>query len=165
MRVYTIYHKASDPAVVLGRADETLFIKEGFSWAALFGQIFWLLSHRLWIASAIYLAALIIILVLGGLLGAAWLATLLAILMIGLGFEANDIRGFFLMARDYNIIGITEGSSLGACERQFFTDLEETVQAQPKNPAKQPETSQLVVSPSFSSEEETAIGLFPKPGV
>ncbi len=166
MRVYTIYHKASQPADILRRADEVVFVKEGFNWGALYGQIFWLLAQRLWIASVIYLAGFVILLVLGNMLGGTTVtAILLGALMIGLGLEANDIRGFFLTAHDHNIIGIIEGPSLGACERQFFTDLEASAQLRPKSPSKQPTANLPVVSPAFSDEGETAIGLFPKPGV
>jgi len=166
MRVYTIYHKASQPADILKHADEVVFVKEGFSWGAFFGQIFWLLTKRLWIASAIYLAGFVILLVLGNLLdGVTGTTILLGALIFGLGLEANDIRGYFLTLKGHNIIGIIEGVSLGACERQFFADLETSVQLQPTNPNKQPTANPPVISPALSDEGETAIGLFPKPGV
>jgi Protein of unknown function (DUF2628) len=166
MTVYTIYHRTSQPADIIRQSGEAVFVKEGFSWAALFTQIFWLLFNRLWIASAVYVAGLALLPAIGGMLGgSAGAVIVLGGLMIALGFEANDIRGFFLSLHGYKTVGLVEGGSLGECERQFFSDIERAARLQPKAAAKQPKAITPVISASLSEQAETPIGLFPKPGV
>ena len=166
MRTYTIYHQANSPADILKSADGAIFVKDGFSKAGLFGQLFWLLAHRLWIAAAIYSAILVLVVIFGSLLaGQAGGAIFLAAIIIGFAIEANDIRTFFLSIRGYKLVGVIEGASLGACEQQFFRNLEKSLQS-PSIPAHQRlQKPPILPSPSLVKEEETAIGLFPKPGV
>ncbi len=63
MKIFSIHHRSTDPAIILSEGLETRFVKEGISWAALFFSPLWLVFHRMWLvlfgAFLLYAAALV----------------------------------------------------------------------------------------------------------
>lgn len=55
MTVYSVYEPSGD-ASVEARAGRIAFVKEGFSWVALFVPLLWLLYQRMWLELVAYLA-------------------------------------------------------------------------------------------------------------
>ena len=49
MTVYSVYEPPIEAPDVAERADRLTFVKEGFSWPALFVPLLWLLYYRMWI--------------------------------------------------------------------------------------------------------------------
>ena len=83
MRFYTIHLNSVDAAEIIRRGEEATFIKEGISWPALFIQVFWLIYHRLWIASLVYIAVFVLFLAAFNWLEMGILGPLVIIAMMG----------------------------------------------------------------------------------
>ena len=122
MLSYTIHEPPTAAADKLDRAEQLLFVREGFSWsAALFGP-FWLLGHQLWWALLGYLVVIV-----GGyaVLAAVGLADQLfgtfALLVNALiGFEGDNLRRWQLARRGWQTVGVVTGRTALECERRFF---------------------------------------------
>lgn len=122
MIVYTV-HEPSHPAQPLdARADEVIFIKEGFTWRGFLFAPLWLLFNALWFE---FIAALLLVAgaaagltVLGLKDQAGGIAYLLLILIIG--FEGNGLRRWRLERKGYVYLASVAGHSLEECERRFF---------------------------------------------
>ena len=154
MNVYTVHLKGSqDDLATLERA---VFVREGFSWAALIFGPLWLLWNRLWLALAVWLA-------LEGAL-AIWsayaapahsiTAALQGLMHLALGFEASQLRRGALARRRFQNVGLVQGRQLMDAERAFFVG---AIQARTKAPS---ETS----SASPRTRPPDMIGLFPSAG-
>ena len=89
MRIYT---------AMLKRDAEPVLVREGFSWGALLFGPLWLAVHRAWIAAAVGLAALVLILALAPQPAAGILLVGLALI---LGFTGQDLRRWALERRGF----------------------------------------------------------------
>lgn len=123
MLVFTV-HEPARPAVDLDdRADELVFVREGFSMPAFLFGPFWLAVHRLWLPLVLYVVAFLLLLglfqVLPGGSGAVGIVLTLAAMAFGL--EANSIRRWGLSRRDYQMIGTAAGKTFEECEHRFLT--------------------------------------------
>ena len=118
MRVYT-YHERPGSSALL---DEPILIREGFSWAAAFFSVFWTLWHRLWLAAAYLLVAVLALeaaLALSGadpLVRVATTAGLAAII----GYCANDWRRAKLRRQGFGLAGVVTARSMDAARRRWF---------------------------------------------
>ncbi len=121
---YTIYEPLEPQKELVARADELVFVKDGFSFWAMTGSVLWMIYHHLWLPLAGFLGAIIVLSTLAHLLGASPGAG--GILFIGssiaFGFLANDIRRMDLERGDYQMIGAIAGHTRIECERRFFND-------------------------------------------
>jgi len=122
MIVYTV-HEPGVPAKSLDeRADEVIFIKEGFSWWGFLLGPLWLLFNALWFEFIV--AVLVAAGVAAGLLQlglkdqAGGIAYLLLMLIIG--FEGNGLRRMRLERKGYAYLASVAGNGLEECERRFF---------------------------------------------
>jgi hypothetical protein len=123
MLVYTVHEPARPAASLDDRADELVFVKEGFSMPAFLFGPFWLAVHRLWLPLVLYVAALLLLLgifqILPGGSGAVGIVLTLAAMAFGL--EANSIRRWGLSRREYQLIGTAAGKTFEECEHRFLT--------------------------------------------
>jgi len=121
--VYTVYEPPGDETDLAARAAKIAFVKEGFSWPALFVPAFWLIFQRMWLELIVFL---VVILALPWLFGggehgqeiAGWATVALTVLF---AFEANDLRGWALQRRGYRFAAVTAGRDRMEAERTFFT--------------------------------------------
>ena len=121
---YTIYEPGKPRSGLVARADDLVFVKDGFSLWAMIGSFFWLIYHHLWLPLIGFFV------VLAGLLGLSQLfgaspdtgGILFLGLSIALGFLANDIRRAVLKRQQYVVIGAIAGHSKIECERRFFAN-------------------------------------------
>ncbi len=121
---YTIYEPFDPQKELVARADELIFIKDGFSLWAMIGSVFWMIYHHLWIPLIGFLLAIGLLTGLAHLFGAAPGAggILFVGLSIALGFLANDIRRAVLERQQYKMIGAIAGHTKIECERRFFSN-------------------------------------------
>jgi hypothetical protein len=106
-----------------GPDRDALFVRDGFSWAALLFGPFWALWHRLWwvalgmFAVALALAATEALLALDPATGSVlWTAISLIF-----GFEGNDWRRAGLAARGFVERGPVSGADIGEAELRWFS--------------------------------------------
>lgn len=122
MIVYTVYESGKPAQDLEKRAENLVFIKEGFTWwGFLFGPL-WLLLTQLWLE---FIFALVLAAGIGvGLaqLGfreqAPGLVNLLLMLLIG--FEGNDLRRWRLERKGYVYVASVAGRNMEECEHRFL---------------------------------------------
>jgi len=168
--VYSVYEPPKAPADIFLRAEALAFVKEGFSWTALFVPAFWLLYHRMWIELAIFIAIFAVLPFAFGLDRqneelVGWIGIVLVVLF---AFEANDLRSASLERRGYRLAGVAMGSDRTEAELDFFRHwLLQQAKAEPAVPALAPAPAPRhdvkAAPPSGSGEREEVIGLFPRP--
>jgi hypothetical protein len=151
---YTIHEPAgllSDP---LERAEAIDFVKEGFSWFALFIPLLWLILA----AYVIVMLSVPVFLAIAGIpqTVSGWITTFLGIIF---AMYANDLLRWRLSRRNYRFVGAVTGRNLEECELKFFSSWqgpEETViPPAPAVAASRPKSGRKRTS------EEEVIGLFP----
>jgi hypothetical protein len=122
MRTYTIHEHPEPVADRLDRAEQLVFVKDGFSWAAALFAPLWLILHRLWWPLIGYLAisAALQIVQKTASLEQAWPALAGFALSLLIGFEADTLRRWGLARRGWRMVGTVTGGSAVECERRFF---------------------------------------------
>lgn len=122
MQTYTVHEKPQPAADRIDRAQDLVFVKDGFVWlAALFAPI-WLLVHRIWWGLLGYVALIAALQVAGKALALSdtWTSVLALAVNVIFGFEASSLRRWALARRGWTMVGAVAGKTLEACERQFF---------------------------------------------
>ncbi len=119
---YMVYEPRETQKDLVARADEVVFVRDGFSFWAMVLPIFWMIYHRMWLALAGFVVTFLSLVLLGELFGAAPEND--GFLFLGLSvifsFLANDIRRIYLERHDYRLVGSLAGFSQTECERRFF---------------------------------------------
>ncbi len=164
MTLYSIYEPGDEQSDLDARADRVAFVKDGFSWPALFFPALWLIFHRMWIELIVLLIAFAALqwLYVSSVDGRAVLELAGFALVLLFAFEANDLRGFALARRGYQLIGVAMGEDREMAELSFFRSWLPR-QSGPKAPEggkPRPAPGPTRLRPS---EGEEVIGLFPRP--
>jgi Protein of unknown function (DUF2628) len=136
MIVCTVHEPGHPQQALDARADDVVFIKEGFTWWGFLFTSLWLLFNALWLEfiGVLFLAvALAAGLVEAGLRDQVWIVSLLFMLLIG--FEGNGLKRWRLERKGYVYLASVAGDSLEDCERRFFDAwLPSKAPPQPKTP-------------------------------
>ena len=165
MAAYSVYEPPKPAPDLFERADKLAFVKEGFSWPALFVPLLWLIYQRMWIEFFLLLA---VYAALQAAFGtdpqgqalAAWASVAVGVLF---AFEANDLRTLALERRGYSFAGVAIGRDRTEAERAFFTFWLPQQQTRAPKPEREsaPSAESKPVAPVRGGEE--VIGLFPRP--
>ena len=156
MKAFTIHARPDDPP------ERFTFVKDGFSWPALFVPVLWILWHRLWLTLLFGVAFVMVVAWTGRLAGedmAAWVAILGTLLF---ALEANNIRRLSLESRGFDEMGFSSGRDLDEAELHFFDRWASDAHA----PATKGEAiSRAAYSPRARAHgaDEPILGLFPEP--
>ena len=121
-KAYTVHEKPS-PAVTKGdRAEELVFVKDGFSLFAALVPPIWMIINRLWLVLAGYLIGIFGLIVIFSVLNIndSWLSYISLALSIIIGFEADSLIRWTLERRAWRQIGHITGANSEECERRFF---------------------------------------------
>jgi hypothetical protein len=122
MIVYTVHEPEPHAQSLEERADDIVFVKEGFTWWGFLLGPLWLLFNRLWfefIAALLLSGAAAAVLVAAGMRDEApGLANLLIMLIVG--FEGNDLKRWRLDRKGYAFLASVAGRDFEECERRFF---------------------------------------------
>ena len=124
MAVYTILEHDDPPADRVDRAEQLMFVRDGFTWNAALLPPFWFAANQAWAGLIGYLLAAGAIVGAGKLLGLAplWAGVGIVALHVFAGLEAGNIVRAELTRRGWNLIGTVSGRSLEECQRRFFDD-------------------------------------------
>ena len=162
---YSVYEPSPSASDLVERADRLAFVKDGFSWPALFFPAFWLIYHRMWIELVILLGVLAgLQFAFGGDSQGAELAGWVSIaIAIVFGLEGNDLRAAALGRRGYRLAGIASGRDRSTAELSFFRAwLPQQAKAR-RAPEPDSERHGQVAAAAMGGEGEEVIGLFPRP--
>jgi Protein of unknown function (DUF2628) len=164
--LYSVYEAPSEAGDLEDRADSLVFVKEGFSWPALFVPGVWLLFQRMWLELVLFLG---LFLVLGWVFGPSepgkmmfgWLSLALVVLF---AFEANDLRRTALERRGYKLTGTAIGQNRDDAELAFFRSwLPQQERGRQRDVPPDRPGNAAIPAPRTSGEAEGVIGLFPRP--
>jgi hypothetical protein len=164
--VYTVYEPpGGNEADVAVRAEKIAFIKDGFSWLALFVPVLWLIFQRMWLELIAYIAIIASVSWAFGAEGpgrqiGGWVVLGFTLLF---AFEANDLRGWALRRRGYQFAGVAAGRDRYAAERSFFEGwLPQQRRAMPPVPPAQKSSAPKAAKPPRGGDGDEVIGLFPQ---
>jgi uncharacterized protein DUF2628 len=169
MAIYTVHEPPlRAPARSAPEPEGFIFVRDGFSFAALLFGPLWMLRHRMWLALLGYgvvVAALSLVLKLQASAGVGSIVWALVALL--LGFEAGTLRRFTLGRRGYRNIGIVVGDDLELAERRFFDawGRKEAAGRTDSSAAAAPGGAPaLTPAPRMPRSTPDVLGLFPEPG-
>ena len=122
MALYSVYEPAEPPADPVERADALVFVKDGFSWPALFLAPFWLLYHRMWIGLVLFIGGVILLDFVLSLneLGEAVSGWAAVAYLFFFAMEANALRRYSLERKGYELAGMAFGGNRDEAEVTFF---------------------------------------------
>lgn len=122
MSLYTVHEPPELAIDRMERAEQMLFLKDGFNWAAFVIAPVWLLMNRLWLGLALYVGASIAIA--AGFsaldLHPGWISLATVGLHAVVGYEAHALQVYDLERRGWSQAGAVMGASEPECERRFF---------------------------------------------
>jgi hypothetical protein len=145
MAIYRVFQRPERPA------GEAVFVREGFSGAAMIFSAVWALWNRMWIVAA----ALVVCLVAFGFLdsyiaiGDQFLAVVNVAFGFVLGLEAEQLRSWSLEHAGYRECGVVQGEGIEDAELKFFMDRSTQVGS-----------AEAVASKSRASHTPDMLGLF-----
>jgi uncharacterized protein DUF2628 len=155
------YYSVHAPDGEFEAPEDYLFVKDGFSWPALFVAPLWILWHRLWLTLVWYVVFVLIVAWAVRLLGdsiAIWVAILGTLLF---AFEANNMRRHSLEARGWDEIGSSFGKDITEAEARFYAGGPVHEAAIDRNAA----IARAAYTPEHrpAVTDEPILGLFPEP--
>lgn len=117
MFAYIVHAKGNK----VGPAENAIFSKDAFSWAAFFFGPLWLLRHRSWILLGLWLLLHVGIFLLARTgIEIAYLLGLEFAIAILLGLEAGPIQELSLRRRGFIMANVVRGQSLQEAEYRHF---------------------------------------------
>lgn len=120
MKIYTVFLPAGlAPAQAMERVK---FVKQGFDWAAFLVTPFWAVRHKLWLALALWIAALAAIGLISALahLNSAAVLLLYIVLALAFGLESDRLKQNRLFNAGFLLHGLTLGANLREAEAIYF---------------------------------------------
>ncbi len=119
---YTVHEPPSPKADRADRAEDIVFVKDGFSWLTAIFPPLGFAAKSLWLPAVAYLA---VVSVICGLLTAigtndSWITLIVMALNLYLGFEASTVHRLILDRSGWQMLGSVSGKSMEECERRFF---------------------------------------------
>lgn len=149
------------------QAEQMVFVKDGFSFAALLFPFIWLIWHRMWLPLLGYLAYLIVISTVEFSFGQTVSAVIVVAVAILFALEANNLRRWSLAAKGWTTIGEAVGRNREEAEFLYFRDMAaRTAPARPSSPAETKNAARAadhqVRAAARPDDEPDIFGLFPE---
>jgi hypothetical protein len=162
MAVYTV-HEPPLRGSATAEPERFIFVRDGFSLAALLFGPLWLLRHRMWLVLLGYVPVVAALWALLHLYGSALADGMVwGLLALLLAVEAGTLRRITLARRGYHTIGVVVGDDLESAERRFFDSwVSRNSTARRDGWADVPA---LARSPHPRPATSDVLGLFPQPG-
>jgi Protein of unknown function (DUF2628) len=169
--LYSVYEPPAEAPDVVARAEALVFVKEGFSWPALFVPGLWLLYQRMWLELTVFVLvfALLAWIFSDSAAGQALLGWISIAIVVLFAFEANDLRGAALERGGYRPVAVAVGRGIDDAELQFLRSWLPQQAAQERQgglDASRRAKAQAAQAPALPRGTETegeVIGLFPVP--
>ena len=174
MAMYTVLVPATRVGDAAADPMKTVFVKDGFSWAAFFIAVPWMLYRRMWLVLIGYVIVATGLALLLRPLGDDMTAVVMVLASIMFALEANNLRRWTLERRGRRLIGLAEGRNMEEAEVRFFSnrDLAEPPRATtlvppvpptPPTPPAPPLPPRVWQAQQPSAEAGDVVGLFPTP--
>ena len=175
MAMYMVLAPASRVGDAAADPMKTVFIRDGFSWAAFLIAVPWMLYRRMWLVLLGYVIAATGLAFALRSVGDDMTAVVMVLASILFALEANNFRRWTLERRGHRLIGLAEGRNMEEAEVRFFSNRDLAVAPAatwapippvPPNPAAPPVPPvppRVWASQQPSAEAGDVVGLFPAP--
>jgi hypothetical protein len=164
MPLYTVHAPAPPSDSIAPDPLDYVFVKDGFSWPALFFAVPWMIFRRLWLALVLYLVVVGLAALAGRAIGGALPALIIILWHLFFALEANSFRRAKLARRGYRLVGVAEGRRVSEAELRFFHEIE-LPRRDPRQPPPARLQAALGAAPrSPTPESGEVVGFFPVPG-
>ena len=143
-----------------GNAEDTVFVRDGFTWLGLLVAPVWFAWHRLWIEAVVTFAVMATLSVLGEKLGLEGAGSALSLLVsLYVGFEGQGLRISALRRRGWREWGVVEARNRGDAEIRHALEADDGLE----EPAPMP---RMVPDANLARPAQTgiALGLTHTPG-
>ena len=142
MKIYTVLEPPD------GAPDKVAFIKEGFSWAALFLTVLWALWHRMWMIAVLLFAVMSALSVATNfdVIGSGFAALLQFGSALMFALEARSLQVTSLERVGFRRAGLIQASNSEAAELAYF--------------ARRAPISSQATSSRFSAVQADTLGIF-----
>ena len=157
--VFLVFEPGGLGARTLQDAERVVFLREKFSWAALFLGPLWLIWHALWLGLVLWLVLFFALsaAVVAFDLNRSLIAGAIVLPSLLLAFEATALRRRKLIHTGLREAGVVIAEDSEIAERRFFAAWEKEVAAPP------PQVP-LAAKPMPPMQPSSVLGLFPEPG-
>ncbi len=162
MAIYTVHLPPGEGAGP-DRLETAEFVRDGFSWLALFFPLVWLLWHRLWWATLGWLLAVVGIEVLGRFAGETVAGIVAVVFAVWFALVARDIRRWTLERNGRPAVAAVEADRRDEAERRFFDAWLAGAPATAPAPLA-PGSPPRPLPRNRAPVAEAPFGLFPAPG-
>jgi hypothetical protein len=165
MTVYTVLAPKVRDGDTLPDPMDVVFVKEGFSWPALFVAGPWLIFRRMWLVLAGYIVLALGLSIITAPLGRAFPGDVLVLIHLLFALEANELRRWTLTHHGYRLIGVVQGRGIEEAEIRYFAAAEDAgAMPVPPVPPTPPAPPRPLPAMQPSAEAGDVVGLFPAPG-
>ena len=143
--------------------DRMVLVKDRFHWLALLLPLLWLLFNRLWLAFLVFLAAGVALAVAGSLLSLPdpLVVALEALMALGLGIFASELKSRGLARRGLPLAGVATGKDEDEATRRFA---DRWLAPHPETTAPAGSPASAAVPPRGAFAAQPVLGLFPEAG-
>lgn len=119
---YTVHEPFEPAGDAAKRADQLVFVKDGFNWWAFFIAPLWMLANRMWL---VFIGYLVVSAAIGGLFAffqvdMTWAGLASLALNMIVAFEADSLQRWTLERKGWRMVGVVSGANMRECERRFF---------------------------------------------
>lgn len=121
MKTYSVFEPTVRPGSPVEDAQSLVFVRHGWSLAALFVPMVWMLMRRLWWVLLTYVVLIIAIQVLSYAISPVYTAGLSVALALVIMIEAGQLRLESMAAKGYREIAVINAKNQADAEHQFFT--------------------------------------------
>ena len=165
MSAYTVHAPRDFDPDDPDTAERLRFVKDGFSWPALFFAPLWILWHRMWLTLVWYVVFVLVVMWTDRLLGEASAQVLGLLGALWLGFEGNDIIRRSLRAKGWTEFGGSFGRGRTEAEIRYFASWGRPTAQSAESLADKREALARAAWPASTRphEENQVLGLFPEP--
>lgn len=166
MQTYTVYEKRVASEDLNERAEELVFIREGFVFLALLAPALWFLLNRLWRGLLLYLllstGLVFALMELGA--GDQVVALAGTVLNLIFAFEARDIQRASYERSGYVLKAVVSGRNLAECEQRFIGEWLPGIKRDRERAATASGTVEAAGGGSTAPTSVPVIGMFPSHG-
>ncbi len=149
-----------EPPAGSAKAEDTNFVRDGFTWLGLLFSPLWLAWNRLWIEAALTFVVMAVLSVVGERLGLERAGSALSLLIsLYVGFEGQNMRIAALRRRGWREWGVVEAKNLGDAEMRHALEVDDDGDEPAPTPRIVPDASQ-----ARTTQTGMALGLTHTPG-